>query len=109
MTQITTSNPTENNHIILSIALLVSNRKDTIQKCLDSLTPIREAIPSELILVDTGCDEDLRRLLEEYGDIVTDFTWCNDFSKARNESLCHAHGECLCIWTMTSGLWIPGN
>ena len=93
MTQITTSNPTENNHIILSIALLVSNRKDTIQKCLDSLTPIREAIPSELILVDTGCDEDLRRLLEEYGDIVTDFTWCNDFSKARNESLRHAHGE----------------
>ena len=46
MNQITTSNPTENNHIILSIALLVSNRKDTIQKCLDSLTPIREAIPS---------------------------------------------------------------
>ena len=74
MTQITTSNPTENNHIILSIALLVSNRKDTIQKCLDSLTPIREAIPSELILVDTGCDEDLRRLLEKHGDIVTNFT-----------------------------------
>lgn len=93
MKQNTTSNLTENNHIVLSIALLVSNRKDTIQKCLDSLTPIRQAIPSELILVDTGCDEDLRRLLEEYGDIVTDFTWCNDFSKARNESLRHAHGE----------------
>ena len=78
---------------VLSIALLVSNRKDTIQKCLDSLTPIREAVPAQLILVDTGCDADLRALLEQYGDIVTDFTWCNDFSKARNESLKYATGE----------------
>lgn len=84
---------TDKKHIVLSIALLVSNRKDTIKKCLDSLTPIREAIPSELILVDTGCDEELHQLLVEYGDIVTNFTWCNDFSKARNESLRHASGE----------------
>lgn len=80
-------------HIVLSIALLVSNRKDTIRQCLDSLTPIREAIPSQLILVDTGCDADLRALLEEYGDVVADFTWCNDFSKARNETLKYATGE----------------
>lgn len=79
--------------IVLSIALLASNRRDTLKLCLDSLTPIREAVPSELILVDTGCDEDLHELLEEYGDIVTRFTWCNDFGKARNESLRHASGE----------------
>lgn len=80
-------------HIVLSIALLASNRRDTLKMCLDSLTPIREAVPSELILVDTGCDEDLHEMLVEYGDIVTSFTWCNDFSAARNETLRHARGE----------------
>ncbi len=83
---------TENN-ILLSIAVLVSNRRDTIRKCLDSLTPIRDAIPCELILLDTGCDPDVRALLEEYGDTVAEFTWCNDFSKARNATLPYAHGE----------------
>lgn len=83
----------ENKKILLSIALMVSNRKDTIQKCLDSLTPIRQQIPCELIILDTGCDKELREILEEYGDIVKSFTWCNDFSKARNETLKFASGE----------------
>ncbi len=78
---------------LLSIAMLVSNRRDTIRQSLDSLTPIREAIPSELILIDTGCDADVRAILEEYGDTVANFAWCNDFSKARNETLKYAHGE----------------
>lgn len=80
-------------NIVLSIGLLVSNRKDTIRKCLDSLTPIREAIPSELIIIDTGCDEEVRAILKEYADVLEKFTWCNDFSKARNEILKYAHGE----------------
>ena len=78
---------------ILSIALLVSNRKDTIQKCLDSLTPIREAIPSELIILDTGCDADLRAILDQYADKIENFTWIKDFSAARNVTLQMAEGE----------------
>ena len=78
---------------ILSIALMVSNRKDTIQKCLDSLTPIREAIPSELIILDTGCDADLRMVLEQYADKIENFTWVKDFSAARNVTVQMAEGE----------------
>lgn len=80
-------------NIILSIGLLVSNRKDTIQKCLDSLAPIRKAIPTELIILDTGCDKDLRELLETYADKIDSFVWCKDFSKARNVTLEMAEGE----------------
>ncbi len=80
-------------HIVLSIAVLVSDRRDTIRQCLDSLAPIRAAVPSELILVDTGCSADMHELLKQYGDTVARFTWCNDFAKARNESLRHARGE----------------
>lgn len=78
---------------ILSIALLVSNRRDTIRKCLDSLTPIREAIPSELIILDTGCEPDVRAVLEEYADKIDNFTWIKDFSAARNATLKYATGE----------------
>lgn len=72
---------------------MVSNRKDTIEQCLDSLEPLRQSVASELIITDTGCDLELHEYLESRADIVITFTWCNDFAKARNESLCVASGE----------------
>lgn len=79
--------------VVLSIGVLVSNRKNTVKKCLDSLKPIREAIPCQLIITDTGCDTELRAILEEYADTMTEFTWCSDFAKARNANMSHAIGE----------------
>ncbi len=81
------------NHVVLSIGLLVSNRKDTIKKCLDSLEPIRKAIPCQLIITDTGCDSSVRTILKEYADTMTEFVWCSDFAKARNANMSHAVGE----------------
>ena len=78
---------------ILTISLLTSHRKDTIRKCLDSITHLRETIPSELIIVDTGCNEEMRSIIEEYTDHIVKFTWCNDFSKARNAGLYEAKGK----------------
>ncbi len=76
---------------ILSISILCSGRKET-KKCLDSLQNLRKRVPSELILVDTGCDEEMKKLLKEYADQVIPFSWCNDFSKARNAGLAAARG-----------------
>ena len=78
---------------VLTISLLCSGRKNTTKKCLDSLKPIMEQVSSELIIVDTGCDEKTRELLSEYTDQVIPFTWCNDFAKARNVGLKAAKGE----------------
>ncbi len=78
---------------VLSISLLASNRKATIRKCLDSLKEIMEKIPSELIIVDTGCDEETRGILEEYTDQIISFQWCDDFARARNAGLKLAKGE----------------
>lgn len=78
---------------ILSISLLASNRKATIRKCLDSLKPIMEQIDSELIIVDTGCDEETHAILLEYTTHIIPFEWCKDFSKARNAGLKQAKGE----------------
>ena len=77
----------------LTISLMVSNRKDTVPKTLESLKPILDNVSSELIVTDTGCDEDLLDIIRQYTDKIIKFTWCNDFSKARNVSIEAAKGE----------------
>lgn len=77
----------------LTISLLISNRLDTIPQCLDSLRPIMDAIPSELILIDTSKNSEVRELLLRYTDKVYEFEWCRDFAKARNEGIKRASGE----------------
>ena len=79
--------------IILTISVLVSNRPDTIEKCLKSLEKLRNSVPCELILVDTGCGKKLRNIIEKYTNHIIDFEWCNDFSMARNAGLEKAKGE----------------
>lgn len=80
-------------NILLSVSLLCSGRSETTIKCLESLQQIREKIPCEVIIVDTGCDAVLRSKLANYADVITSFTWCNDFAKARNVGLALARGE----------------
>lgn len=77
----------------LTISILASNRKDTLPKTLESLKPILDNVSSELIVVDTGCDEDLLEVVRKYTDKIIKFTWCNDFSKARNVGIENAQGD----------------
>ena len=81
------------NPITLSISMLASRKKEQVKRCLDSLLPVMEQIPSELILVDTSKDEEVHQMLLSYTDQVVEFDWCNDFSKARNAGLQMARGE----------------
>ncbi len=77
---------------LLSVSILCSGRKET-EKCLKSLETLRSRVDCELILVDTGCDKEMRRLIEGYADRIIPFTWANDFSRARNAGLKEATGE----------------
>lgn len=78
---------------LLTISLLMSGREDTTQKCLDSLKKLQEQVDTELILVDTGCDEAMKQVLAQYTDQIVPFPWCDDFAKARNAGLQRAKGK----------------
>lgn len=78
---------------LLTISLLISNRPDTIRRCLDSLYQIRKLVPSELILIDTSKNPQIHDMLLKYTDQVYEFDWCQDFAKARNEGLKRAKGK----------------
>ena len=47
---------------LLTISFLSSGRGKTIKRCLDSIVPLMERVDSELIIVDTGCDEEIKAL-----------------------------------------------
>ena len=74
----------------LTISLLVSDRKETLKRCLDSIRPLLEEINSELIVVFTGKNPDILETVKQYTSHIIPFTWCNDFSKARNAGLIEA-------------------
>lgn len=77
----------------LTISLLVSDRRDTLKRCLDSIVPLLNAVDSELIVVFTGKDPETLEIARQYTSHIIPFTWCNDFSKARNAGLTEANGE----------------
>lgn len=77
----------------LTISILASNRKDTLPKTLESIKPILDNVLSELIVTDTGCDDDLIEVINKYTDKIIKYTWNNDFSEARNIGLKVAKGQ----------------
>ncbi len=81
--------------IKLTIGMLVSNHVQYIRNAMEALKPLLEAIPSELIVVDTKGEETdgSITIVREYTNKIYPFTWCNDFSAARNVCMEHAKGE----------------
>jgi len=79
--------------LFLTIGIIVKNEEKNLERCLESLKPIREAFETELIIVDTGSVDDTVRIAEKYADEVRHFEWVKDFSAARNASLEGARGE----------------
>lgn len=82
--------------LLLTITMLVSDREDTIEKCMESIKPLLDGIPSELIVVDTAGNRKCMDIVRHYTDKIVRFEWCNDFAAARNAGLAKAKGR----WVM---------
>lgn len=80
-------------NIQLSISMLVSDRMETLGKCLASLKPLLRELDSELIIVFTGKSEESLNLVRQYTSHIIPFDWCDDFAEARNAGLREAKGE----------------
>jgi tetratricopeptide (TPR) repeat protein len=73
----------------LSLCMIVRNSERTLRECLASIRPWVD----EMVIVDTGSVDATRAIAGEFGARLHHFTWCDDFSAARNESLRHAKGR----------------
>ncbi len=78
---------------LLSIGMIVKNEERCLEKCLKALEPLRQAIPCELVIADTGSTDSTKEIAKKYADIVFDFAWADDFSKARNAVMDKCRGK----------------
>ena len=76
-----------------SIGIIFKNEIRCLERCLKSLQPLRDAIPCEVVMADTGSDDGSREIAEKYADILFDFVWCDDFAAARNAVMDRCSGE----------------
>ncbi|HDK7167341.1 glycosyl transferase [Clostridium sporogenes] len=78
---------------MISLCLIVKNEEETLLKCLDSAKNIAQ----EIIIIDTGSTDRTKEIALNFTDKVYDFTWCNDFSKARNFSISKASNDWILV------------
>lgn len=81
------------NKPVLSIGMIVKNEIRCLEKCLKALQPLRDAIPCELVIADTGSTDGTREIAGKYADVLFDFEWINDFSAARNAVIRRCSGK----------------
>jgi tetratricopeptide (TPR) repeat protein len=79
--------------LFLSVCLIVKNESQNLSRCLASVKPYAD----EIIVVDTGSQDNTPDIAREYGAKLSYFAWCDDFSAARNYSISQASGEWILI------------
>lgn len=79
--------------ISISLCMIVKNEEKTIARLLDSI----KGLVDEIIIVDTGSNDNTKKIVSSYTDKIYDFKWVNDFSAARNYAFSLANKE-YCLW-----------
>ena len=64
----------------VSLCMIVKNEEKVLSRCLDS---VKDAV-DEIIIVDTGSEDNTKNIASQYTDKIYDFKWVYDFSAARN-------------------------
>lgn len=77
----------------LSIGMMVKNEEKNLERCLESLKPLLNAVSSELIIVDTGSTDQTVEIARKYTDKIYYHPWENDYSKMRNLTVQYAQGD----------------
>jgi tetratricopeptide (TPR) repeat protein len=77
----------------ISLCMIVKNEQEVITDVLENI----KGLVDEMIVVDTGSADKTREYARSAGAHVFDFTWKDDFSKARNFSLTKAHHQWILV------------
>lgn len=90
--------------ITISLCMIVKNEEDVLARCLDCAKQFAD----EIIIVDTGSEDNTKKIAQQYTQQVYDFIWCDDFSKARNFAFSKASME-YCMWLDADDVVLQGD
>lgn len=76
----------------LSVTLIVKNEEHNLSRLMPLLS-----FADEIVVVDTGSTDNTVEVAKRYTDKVYKFSWCDDFSKARNYAISKATCEYI-MW-----------
>lgn len=74
---------------MLSLCMIVKNEEKHLARCLSSVKDVVD----EIVIVDTGSSDRTIEIAESFDAKIFHFDWINDFSAARNYSLCKCSGS----------------
>lgn len=83
--------------VTISLCMIVKNEEEVLERI---LKPMRE-IADEIIIADTGSEDRTKEIALQYGDLVFDYPWCQDFAAARNAACEKA--------SMDYWMWLDGD
>lgn len=82
--------------IPISVCIITKNESAHLKKCLEAL----KSYPFEIVITDTGSDDDSLVVARQYTDRVYEFEWIGDFAAARNFCISRAsHNTILSLDT----------
>jgi len=77
------------NEVMLSAAMIVRDEEHHLEACLLSI----QDLVDEIVLVDTGSEDQSVAIARRFGARVFEFAWCDDFAAARNHGLERCRGD----------------
>ncbi|WP_455717001.1 glycosyltransferase [Anaerosporobacter sp.] len=77
----------------ISLCMIVKNEEDVLARCLTSVRDIAD----EIVIVDTGSMDRTKEVAAEFSAKIYNFTWCDDFSAARNYAFSKATKDFI-LW-----------
>lgn len=86
----------------ISLCMIVKNEENTLERCLKSVQDIAD----EIIVVDTGSTDRTMEIASKFTNKIYEFSWIDDFSKARNYSFSKATKDYI-LWLDADDIILP--
>jgi glycosyltransferase involved in cell wall biosynthesis len=78
---------------LVSASLIVKDEQDVLEQCLGSLAGLAD----EVVVYDTGSNDDTVAIARRMGAVVVEGYWDDDFGRARNASLAACTGQWVLV------------
>ncbi|WP_277679290.1 tetratricopeptide repeat-containing glycosyltransferase family 2 protein [Gracilibacillus dipsosauri] len=81
----------------LSICMMVKDEEKNLERCFESIKPLIDREDVELIVVDTGSEDNSVDIIKNYTTKLYFHKWNDNFSEMRNVTISYATGEWIFI------------